>query len=148
MTQAMLDFFPRANDSATLRVRPLRDRQVGDASTVAWLLVGATASLLLIACVNVTNLMLARVAARDREYAIRSALGSPKSRLARLALTESLLLSLVAGGLGLGLASALLGAFIRMAPAGIPKIEQASLDLRVYVVAVGLALLAGVTVGL
>jgi predicted permease len=92
--------------------------------------------------------MLARVAARDREYAVRSALGAPKGRLARLALTESLLLAVAAGGAGLALASLMLRAFVGMAPADIPKIGQAALDLRVFVVAAGLALLVGVGVGL
>src|SRR6185295_3383191 len=83
------------------RVRSLRRYQVGDASRVAWLLLGAVAVLLLIACVNVTNLILARLAAREREFVVRSALGAGRGRLAGLALTESLLLSATAGGLGL-----------------------------------------------
>ena len=149
--QGMLEWFQRfpGGDSIEgMRVVPLRDRQVGDASTVAWLLLGVTAVLLLIAGVNVTNLLLARVAARDREYAIRSALGAPRGRLARLALTESLLLAVMAGGAGLALASVMLRGFVRMAPGDIPKIDQAALDLRVFVVAAGLALLVGVGIGL
>jgi predicted permease len=145
--QGMLETFP-ASENTGIRVVPLRDAQVGDAAAIAWLLMGVTTILLLIASVNVTNLMLARVASRDREYAIRSALGAPKGRLARLALTESLLLAIAAGGAGLALASVLLRAFVRIAPADIPKIGQAALDLRVVVVAAGLALLVGFAVGL
>ena len=127
---------------------PLRDYLVGDASRVAWLLLGAVAGLLLIACVNVTNLILARLAARDREFAVRSALGAGRARLARLALTESLLLAVAGGGLGLLFAAAMLRVFVRLAPSSIPEIGQASLDLRVFAVAAVLALAAGVAVGI
>ena len=97
---------------------------------------------------NVTNLMLARIVARQREFAVRSALGAGKSRLARLALTESLLLSVAAGSLGLLIAFALLKVFVAMAPASIPKIEQASLDMRVLAVASVLSVIVGAVVGL
>src|SRR5262249_44632526 len=130
------------------RVVPLRTYLVGDASRVAWLLLGAVAGLLLIACVNVANLILARLAARDREFAVRSALGSGRVRLARLALTESLLLAVTGGGLGLLFAAALLRVFVRLAPSSIPEIDQASLDLRVFAVAAVLALAAGAVVGI
>jgi len=135
-------------NSARVRVRSLRDSQVGDAPRAAWFLLGAVAALLLIACVNVTNLMLARIVARQREFAVRSALGAGKSRLARLALTESLLLSVAAGSLGLFIAFALLKVFVAMAPASIPKIEQASLDMRVLAVASALSVIVGAVVGL
>jgi predicted permease len=135
-------------NSAHLRVRSLLDREVGDAPRAAWFLLGAVGLLLLVACVNVTNLMLARLAARQREFAVRAALGAGKSRLARLALTESLLLSLTAGGLGLIAAWALLRVFVTMAPASIPKIAQASLDLRVLAVAFALAAISGAAIGL
>jgi putative ABC transport system permease protein len=130
------------------RVRSLRDYQVGNAARAAWLLLGAVAGLLLIACVNVTNLILARVAAREREFAVRSALGAGKWRLARLAMTESLLLSATAGALGLAIAAALLRLFVSLAPSSIFKLDEASLDLRVLAVAVTLAVIAGAAVGL
>lgn len=130
------------------RVRSLRDYQVGNASRAAWLLLGAVAGLLLIACVNVTNLILARAAAREREFAVRSALGAGKWRLARLAMTESLLLSAAAGALGLAIAWAMLRLFVSLAPSSIFKIAEASLDLRVLAVAAILATVAGAAVGL
>ena len=133
---------------ARVSVRSLRDSEVGDATRSAWFLLGAVGALLLIACTNVTNLMLARVVARQHEFAVRSALGAGKSRLARLALTESLLLSVVAGGIGLAIAYALLKIFVAIAPASIPKIDQASLDLRVLAVASALSVMAGAVVGL
>jgi predicted permease len=132
---------------ATWRVRPLRDRRVGDAARVAWLLMGAVAAFLLIACVNVANLMLARVAERQREFAIRAAVGAGKVRLARLALVESVALAFVAGGIGLLLAVALLNTFVAIAPAGLPGIAQASIDVRVFVVAVALIALTGLAIG-
>ena len=129
-------------------MRPLRDRRVGDAARVAWLLVGAVAAFLLIACVNVTNLMLARVGERRREFAVRAAIGAGRMRLARLALAESLLLSLAAGGVGLLVAFALLETFVAMAPPGIPGIAEASIDLRVFVVAALLVVVTGTAIGL
>jgi putative ABC transport system permease protein len=133
---------------ASWRVRPLRDRRVGDAARVAWLLIGAVAVFLLIACVNVANLMLARVAERQREFAIRAAIGAAKVRLARLAFVESVLLALAAGGIGLLLAFALLNTFVAIAPARLPGIAQASIDLRVFVVAVALIAFTGIVIGL
>ena len=130
------------------RVVPLRTFLAGDASRVAWLLLGAVAGLLLIACVNVANLILARLAARDREFAVRSALGSGRARLARLALTECLLLAVAGGGLGLLFAAAMLRAFVQLAPSDIPEIGKASLDLRTFAVAAVLALAAGAVVGI
>ena len=129
------------------RVRPVRDRRVGDAARVAWLLVGAVVVFLLIACVNVTNLMLARVGERRREFAVRAAIGAGRLRLARLAIAESLLLALAAGGIGLLVAFALLETFVAMAPSGIPGIADASIDLRVFVVAALLVVVTGTAVG-
>jgi predicted permease len=130
------------------RVRTLRDRRVGDAARVARLLMGAVAVFLLIACVNVANLMLARVGERRREYGVRAAIGAGRLRLARLALAESLLLALAAGGIGLVIAFMLLKTFVAMAPPGIPGIAAASIDLRVFVVAALLVVVTGTAVGL
>jgi predicted permease len=130
------------------RVRPLHDRWVGDAARVAWLLAGAVACVLLIACVNVANLMLARAAERHREFVVRAAIGAHPARLTRLALAESLLLALTAGGLGLVMSFALLQTFVAMAPPGIPGLSEASMDLRVLGVALMLVVLTGVTIGL
>jgi predicted permease len=135
------------------RVRPLRDRRFGDAARVAWLLMGAVAVFLLIACVNVTNLMLARVGQRRREFGVRAAIGAGRMRLARLALAESLLLALAAGGMGLLVAFALLETFVAMTPPvgpgmpGMPGVADASIDLRVFVVAALLVIVTGVAIG-
>jgi putative ABC transport system permease protein len=129
------------------RVQPLRDRRVGDAARLGWLLMGAVATLLLIAGVNVTNLLLARVAERRREFALRAAIGAGRIPLVRLALTESVLLSLAAGGVGLVVAFGLLGTFAAMAPPGIPGIADAAIDVRVFVVAALLGLVTGASIG-
>ena len=129
------------------RVRSVWDRRVGDARRVAWLLVAAVAAFLLIACVNVTNLMLVRVGERRREFGVRAAIGAGRMRLARLALAESLLLSLAAGATGLFVAFVLLQTFVAMAPPGIPGIASASLDLRVFAVAGLLVVLTGTVIG-
>jgi predicted permease len=129
------------------RVQSLYDRRVGDAARVAWLLIGAVAVFLLIACVNVTNLTLARVGERRREFGVRAAIGAGRMRLARLALAESLLLALTAGGIGLLVAFALLETFVAMAPPGIPGIADAAIDLRVFVVAALLVVVTGTVIG-
>jgi predicted permease len=129
------------------RVQPLRDRRVGDAARIGWLLMGAVATLLLIAGVNVTNLLLARVTERRREFALRAAIGAGRARLVRLALNESVLLSLAAGGVGLLIAFGLLRTFAAMAPPGIPGIADAAIDVRVFVVAALLGLLTGASIG-
>jgi predicted permease len=130
------------------RVRSLRDRRVGDAVRVGWLLIGAVTVFLLIACVNVTNLMLARVGERRREFSVRAAIGAGRIRLARLALAESLLLALASGGIGLLVAFALLETFVAMAPPGIPGIADASIDLRVFAMAAVLVVITGAAIGL
>jgi predicted permease len=129
------------------RVRRVHDRRFADAARVAWLLMGAVVVFLLIACVNVTNLMLTRVGERRREFGVRAAIGAGQLRLARLALAESLLLSLAAGGIGLFIAFALLETFAAMAPPGIPGIADASIDLRVFVVAAMLVVVTGTVIG-
>jgi predicted permease len=148
LPESLESFRGRPPKNAQLRVRPLQDRLMGDATRSAWLLLGAVGTLLLIACVNLANLMLARIATRQREFAVRSALGAGKLRLARLALAESLLLAFAAGALGLAVAAGLLKVFVALAPASIPKIGQASLDLRVLAVAVALAAITGTAAGI
>jgi predicted permease len=133
---------------ARARVVPLRGYLVGDTSRVAWLLLGAVAGLLLVACVNVANLILARMAVRGREFAVRSALGAGRIRLARLVLTEGLLLAVVGGSIGMLSATVMLRVFARLAPSSIPEIDRASLDLRVLAVTAVLAMTAGLVVGI
>jgi predicted permease len=130
------------------KVRSLRDRQVDDIRLIAWILFGSVLAVLLIACANVASLLLTRAAARQRELAVRSALGASRSRLIRQTLTEALLLSLSGAAAGCGLAAILLKVFVAIAPAGIPFLDKATLDPRILLFTVLLSLLCGALFGL
>jgi putative ABC transport system permease protein len=126
-----------------LRVRSVRDRQMHDVRLTAWLLLGSVFAVLLIACGNVASLMLARNTARERELAVRTALGASRARLARQTLTEALLLSFAGAIAGAAFAEALVHLFIAIAPAGIPFLANTELDLRIAILTVALAILCG-----
>jgi predicted permease len=145
--QAMAESLPPAMRPVVWSVRSVRDRRVGDAARAGWLLVGAVVLFLLIACTNVTNLVLVRVAERQREFAVRAAIGAGKARLAALALAESLLLALTAGSVGLLVAFGLLRMFVAQAPASIPGLADASIDSRVFVVTLVLIAVTGGAIG-
>jgi predicted permease len=131
-----------------LQVRSVRDRQMQDAYAAAWILLGAVIAMLLIACANVAALFSARGVARERELAMRSALGASRARLVRQTMTEACLLATMGGAAGCGLAAVLLRLFIAIAPTGIPLITNARLDLRIIgfsgCVALGSALVFGI----
>jgi len=147
--QESLNFVPpQFRKEVSLRVRSLRDRQVGDSRTASWILLGAVISVLLAACTNVANLVLARAAGRQRELAVRAALGATRARLIRQTLTESLLLGILGGLAGCGIAYMLLGLFVSIAPDGIPRLQQAALDLRVLWFTLGISLVSGILFGL
>jgi putative ABC transport system permease protein len=131
-----------------LSVRSLRDRETQDVRPVAWILFGFVLAVLLIACANVASLMMARGAARQRELAVRSAIGASRGRLIRQALTEALLLSLVGGLVGLGIARGLVAVFVSLAPTGIPFISAAHLDLRIAAFTALLSSMCGIMFGL
>ena len=119
----------------------------GSIRPTLWLLMGAVGLILLIACSNVASLVLARSATRGREIAIRSAIGAGKARLVRQVLTENLLVSAIGGALGLALGSWGLRALILIAPAGIPRLQEVGLDLRVLIFTAALIILTGLLVG-
>src|SRR5882762_1717600 len=139
---------PQFRREVSFRVRSLRDRQIQDARAASWVLLGAVLAVLLVACTNVANLLLARATSRARELAVRTALGATRGRLARQSLTESLLLGLLGGLAGCWFAQFLLRFFVSIAPEGIPRLEQASVDVRVLLFTLGVALLSGVLFGL
>jgi len=139
---------PRFRSEVKLMIRSVRDRQVHDAKTASWLLLGAVLAVLLIACANVANLLLARSEARRRELALRAALGAGRARLALLTLSESLTIGVLGGTVGCGLAWTLMRIFIAIAPQGIPRLREAALDLRVLTFALLASLLAGCIFGL
>ncbi len=131
-----------------LQVRSLRDRQVHDVRLAAWILLGLVIAVLLIACANVTSLLLARGASREKELAVRSALGASRMRLVRQALTESLLLSFAGGVAACFFAILLLRLFVLMAPDGMPFLATAHIDLRILAFAFATSLLCSVFFGL
>ena len=134
--------------SAWLHLEPLRDRQVRQYRLALWVLLGAVAAFVLIACANVANLLLARSAGRRQEFAIRTALGGSRGRLAAQLLTESALLGIAGGAAGCGLAWALLRAFVAIAPEGTLRLREANLDSRVLAFALVLSLGTALVFGL
>jgi putative ABC transport system permease protein len=139
---------PAGGGHWSAKVTPMLEARVGSARPVLLSLLGAVGFLLLIACVNVANLLLARASARRQELAVRAALGAGPGRIVRQLLTESLLLSLAGGLLGLLLAHAGTGALVALAPGDLPRAADIAVDARAAAFAFALALLAGVGFGL
>ena len=129
-------------------VRPLAADVLGDIARVLWILLGAVAVVLLIACGNVANLFLIRAESRQQELATRAALGASHRRLAQVLLTESVLLALAGGALGLGLAQAAIGGLRRLAPAELPRVGDIDINLTVVMFTVAVSVLSGVLFGL
>ena len=140
--------YPGTNKGNDAKVLPLKQRVVGDVGKILWMLLGAVGFVLLIACVNVGNLLLARSTGRTREFAIRAALGAGRWRLLRQSLTESVLLSIVGGGLGLIVASWGTSLALRVLPTTIPRASEIKLDLRVVLFTIAVSLLSGIVAGL
>jgi len=144
-----LKFVPAGfRTEVSLVVRPLRDRQIHDSRLAAWIFLGSVLAVLLVACTNVANLLLARATARQRELAVRTALGATRGRLIRQSLTESLLLGLLGGAAGCWVAFGLLRWFVSIAPDEIPRLQQATLDLRVLLLALAVSLFSGLLFGI
>ena len=139
---------PQFRKEIHLQIRSLRDRQMHDVHSIAWILFGVVLTVLLISCANVTGLLIARSATREREFAVRAALGASRSRLVQQSLIESLTLATIAALLGFGLAYFLLRAFVAVAPEGMPFLATTHLDLRILSFAIIVALLCGTACGL
>jgi predicted permease len=145
--QSLAVAYPDTNRGNGAKVSPLQQRIVGNIGTTLWMLLGAVGFVLLIACVNVGNLLLARSTGRTREFAIRAALGARRWRLLRQSLTESLLLAFIGGGLGLVVASWGTNLAITMLPTTLPRANEVRLDGRVLIFALALSILSGVLAG-
>jgi putative ABC transport system permease protein len=128
-------------------VRPLKDDLVGDAGRVLWVLMGTIGMVLLVACANVANLLLVRTDGRRQELAIRAALGAGWTRLARELMTDSVLLGLCGGAVGLGLAAAGLRLLVAIAPANLPRLGELSIAGPVLLFSFALSVLAGALFG-
>lgn len=132
----------------TPALRPLKDDIVGDTGATLWVVMGTIAIVLLIACANVTNLLLVRAAGRQQEVAVRAALGGGAWRLAREMLLESVLLSVLGGLLGLGVAYAALRVLVAIGPTGLPRLDEIALDGSALGFALAVSLVSGVLLGL
>ena len=139
---------PQFRKEVRLSVRSLRDRQVADSKMASWILLGSVLAVLLVACTNVANLLLARASARQKELAVRAALGASAARLIRQSLTESFLLGIIGGTIGCWVAYSLLHLFEAIAPEGIPRLHQAGLDTRVVLFTLFVSLASGLLFGL
>jgi predicted permease len=144
--------FPNTDWRPYFTVGPLRDSIIGDARNSLLMMLGAVGLVLLISCANVANLLLVRATVRKREFAIRSALGAGRARIVRQLLTESVLLSLAGGILGMALGFVGVRALLAVSPAGLPRIGEdgsaIGIDWPVLGFTLGVSLLTGILFGL
>ncbi len=140
--------FPETNKGWDVFLSTLQERLVREVKPSLLALLGAVGFVLLIACANVANLLLARSAARQKEIAIRAAMGASRTRVLRQMLTESILLSAIGGLAGLVLSIWLIDGLMAMLPEGAPRLEQIGIDYRVLTFALGVSALTGILFGI
>ena len=148
VAQGLAEIYPDADKGTGIALLSLKQDVVGDIRPFLLVLLAAVGFVLLIACVNVANLLLARSTGRTREFAIRAALGAGHGRVIRQLLTESLILSCAGGGLGLLLAAWGTQAAIRMMPEALPRAQSVHIDSRVLLFTLAASVLAGIFFGL
>ncbi|MFN7943999.1 MAG: ABC transporter permease [Blastocatellia bacterium] len=148
ISAALARQYPNSNEGNSVRMIPLLENYVSDIRRALWVLLGAVGFVLLIACANVANLLLAQATTRQREMAVRQALGAGRFRLLRQMVTESLLLALVGGGAGVLLAQWGVDLIRRINPDNLPRVREISVDGRVLVFTLAMTLLTGLLFGL
>jgi predicted permease len=139
--------YPDSNRGRTFLAQPLKP-DVGDTRQTLYLLLGAVILVLLIACANIASLLLARAVSRERELAMRAALGAGRGRLARQCFTESGVLALAGGALGVILAAVGMRPFALFWPGGLPRVQEVALNWHVLLFAFGVSLVSGLLFGL
>ena len=144
----LAETYPEVDKNSGVTLISLKENLVGDIRPFLLVLLGAVGFVLLISCVNVANLLLARATGRTREFAIRTALGANRTRIARQLLTESVLLALAGGAFGILFASWGTSAAIKILPDALPRAEEIHLDMRVLLFTLGVSLLSGLLFGL
>jgi putative ABC transport system permease protein len=147
-SRRMAEIYPNINSGLSFTLKPLRDFYVGDVRPYLWLLLAAVGFVLLIVCANVINLLLARSLAREREIAIRTALGARRSRIVRQLLTESLLLAGVGGLAGLATGWVWIRPLRSLVRAELPAWVTINIDWRVLVFTLAVSILTGLVAGL
>jgi len=140
--------YPKSNTGRTFMAQPLRQELVGNIRSTLWMLLGAVSLVLLIACANVASLLLARAVSRERELAMRVALGAGRCRLVRQCPTESAVLGLSGGTLGVALAAIGIRPFVVFWPGSLPRAGEVRLDWHVLLFALSASLLCGLLFGL
>jgi predicted permease len=148
MARQLAAQYPVSNANLSMAARPLRQELVGDVRSTLWLLLAAVGVVLLIACANIASLLLARAVSRERELAMRVALGAGRGRLARQCLTESAVLGICGGALGLLLAAAGTRPFVAFWPGSLPRAEEIRLDSSVWLFAAAASLVSSLLFGL
>ena len=140
--------YPRSNADKGVRLTPLQDAIVGETRQTLFVLLGAVAFVLLIACANVANLLLARASARGREIVVRAAVGAGRARLVRQLLTESVVLAVVAGIAGALIARVGVTTLVALAPPDLPRLDEVTVDASALAFALGISLAASLVFGL